>query len=618
MSRFDRPVVRVLLGLIIFVAAIVGLTDSVLADSIVIDGDTIPAGTVVDNDVIITGEAVVIDGDVRGDVFAFGNTVAINGTIDGSLVTVSPEVAIDGGVTGTVYVLAGILELGSNAAADRNVLVASVRLVTERGSVVGRDLHAVSVGGQLNGRIGRDTNATIGVLEIIDMIRNSLSRGPGGSAGLGGILNIARLDAPFAAAISPAEDGTRINADAVADWILGRALELILLLILAGLFLWLRPSLLEKSVESVRRAPFPAAGFGLLTYVSGFVGAVLLGVVLVFISIALLVAVSWQLAALVWALGSSSLFLAVFFFVVFVYYISKVIVGLLVGKLLLRLISPRRSGSNFLALLIGLTLYVLLVPIPVLGWLLAFVMSLLGLGSMWLVFLDNRRRRDDSAVAAAQAALTEDENMVMRTGEPGQAQQAVALRAKELGEKLAKEDMQERLAAAQRSNGPWTFVDISSLADVTLLDKAARAVADILAPSKEICVSYIATSDSEGNPLRGGEEYEIVGRELDARWWSIAAYDPDHLIANERAKYSISKTAQSVDENGEWIAMITSEPRDDDAWIYSGDNTIDLALVLRLYGPSERLLEDMVAADLPDIRPVHLVVTAEEGDEADE
>lgn len=484
--------------------------------------------------------------------------------------------------------------------------------------MVGRDLHAISVGGQLNGRIGRDTNATIGVLEIIDVIRNSLSRGPGGSAGLGGILNIAHLDAPFAAAISPAEDGTRINANAVADWILGRALELILLLILAGLFLWLRPSLLEKSVESVRRAPFPAAGFGLLTYVSGFVGSVLLGVVLVFISIALLVAVSWQSAAVVWALGSSSLFLAVFFFVVFVYYISKVIVGLLVGKLILRLISPRRSGSNFLALLIGLTLYVLLVPIPVLGWLLAFVMSLLGLGSMWLVFLDNRRRRDDSAVVASQAAVTEHEKMAMRADEPGQAQDAAAFQAKQLGEKLAEEDIRARLAAAQRSNGPWAFVDISSLADVTLLDKAARAVADILAPSRQLCVSYIATSDSEGNPLRGGAEYEIIGRELGARWWSIAAYDPDHLIANEPVKNWISKTAVAVDEDDQWIAMITSDPRDDDAWIYSGDSTIDLALVLRLYGPSELLLEDMAAVDLPDIRPVHLPVPVEEGDEADE
>ena len=619
MSRFDRPGVRVLLGLTIFVAAILVLTDSVRADAIVIEGDTIPAGTVVDNDVIITGEAVIIDGDVLGDVFAFGNTVAINGTIDGSLITVSPEVAINGSVTGTVYVLAGILELGPTSAANRNVLVASFRLVTERGSVVGRDLHAISVGGQLNGRIGRDTNATIGVLEIIDVIRNSLSRGPGGTAGLGSFLKITDIDAPFPVPISAAvEDGTRVNANAVADWILGRALELILLLIIAALFLWLRPSLLQKSVESVRRAPFPAAGLGLFTYVSGFVGAVLLGVALLFISIALLIAVSWQSAALVWALGSSSLFLAVFSFLVFVYYVSKVIVGLLVGRLILRLIAPRRSGSNFLALLIGLTLYVLLVPIPVLGWLLAFVMSLLGLGSMWLVFLENRRSRDDSGVVASPAARTEDVGMSTPVGELATASDAVALHSKQLGEKLAEEDIQARLAAARRTNGPWVFIDITSLAEATPIDKAARAVADLLAPSKELCVSYTATSDSEGNPLRGGREYEIVGRELGARWWSVTAYDPEHLITHERAKYLISKTSVAPNEDGEWIAHVTSEPRDDDAWVYSGDRTIDLALVLRLYGPSEQILEDLAAADLPGIRPVDLQVRAGEGDEADE
>ena len=281
MSWFDRPAVRVLLGLIIFVAAVVGLTKSVQADTIIIEGDTIPSGTVVDNDAIISGEDVVIDGTVRGDVFALGNRVTVNGTIDGSLVTVSSEVIINGSVTGTVYVLAGILELGPTATTERNVFVASLRLLTQSGSVVGRDLHAISVGGQLNGRIGRDTNATIGILEIIDVIRDRLSRGAGGSASLGDILRIADR-AEFAPewASDTEVEGTRINFDTVADWILGRVQELILLLVVAGLFVWLRPTLLHRSVESVRRAPFPAAGLGLLAYVSGFVGAILLGVAL--------------------------------------------------------------------------------------------------------------------------------------------------------------------------------------------------------------------------------------------------------------------------------------------------------------------------------------------------
>jgi hypothetical protein len=205
-----------------------------------------------------------------------------------------------------------------------------------------------------------------------------------------------------------------------------------------------------------------------------------------------------------------------------------------------------------------------------------------------------------------------------RAGELGEAPDAVALRAKQLGEKLAEEDIQARLAAAQRSKGPWVFVEFASLAEVTPLDKAARAVADLLTPSKDLCISYIATSDSEGNPLRGGREYEIIGRELDARWWSMTAYDPEHLIANERAKYSISKTAVTANEDGEWIARITSEPRDGDAWVYSGDSTADLALVLRLYGPSEDIIDDLAAVDLPDIRPDHSQVLVEEGDEADE
>ena len=68
-------------------------------------------------------------------------------------------------------------------------------------------------------------------------------------------------------------------------------------------------------------------------------------------------------------------------FLVCATYLSKAIVAYLAGVLILNLIGPKAVKHKVLSLLLGLTLYVLII-----GWITGFLCNLLGHGAMWQVW----------------------------------------------------------------------------------------------------------------------------------------------------------------------------------------------------------------------------------------
>jgi hypothetical protein len=84
-------------------------------------------------------------------------------------------------------------------------------------------------------------------------------------------------------------------------------------------------------------------------------------------------------------IGLNSLGLAFTVFLVCTTYLSKAIVAYLAGTLILKLIWRNADKYKVLPLLLGLTLYVFIAQIPLLGWVTGFLLTILGLGAMWLV-----------------------------------------------------------------------------------------------------------------------------------------------------------------------------------------------------------------------------------------
>jgi uncharacterized membrane protein len=108
-------------------------------------------------------------------------------------------------------------------------------------------------------------------------------------------------------------------------------------------------------------------------------------------------ATMWELAWAFMAFGFFSLGLAATIFVLFVLYISKVIVAYLVGYAILNRFAPNVLRYKVLSLLLGLLIYVLLVGIPYLGWVIALLVTAVGLGAAWIYYREGRNLVNEQA-----------------------------------------------------------------------------------------------------------------------------------------------------------------------------------------------------------------------------
>ena len=402
-------------------------------------GDTITIGKdeVIDDDLIITGQNVIVDGTINGDLVVTGGTIVVNGTVNGSLLAAGQSLIINGKVGGTLYAAGASLNLGSQVVIERNLFFGGHSLSTAAGSVVKRD---GSIGGYqaiLNGEIQRDLLAGVGALELngivgrnaaIDVAAPSATVQPefwrsfsqadlpatiqpglrvGADATIAGKLNytspveqtsgIVAQPQGGVAYSTPVPNATGDSAAAitvqpqnqVVSWLWSRLRELVTLLVIGGLALWLLPNLFQRVVDHVRATPVPATAWGFAVLILGYLAAFLAMLLLMVLIFGL---GRLTLAGLAWATfwcGTAGLSAFFAFFTLLVAYGSKVVVAYPIGRWLLQ----RFQGDAAVApvgwqrswpLLLGVLLYVLVVGIPYLGFVVSVVVTLLGLGAIWL------------------------------------------------------------------------------------------------------------------------------------------------------------------------------------------------------------------------------------------
>jgi hypothetical protein len=97
-----------------------------------------------------------------------------------------------------------------------------------------------------------------------------------------------------------------------------------------------------------------------------------------------------ELSWVILSAGFSSLAFILTAFGLLISYGSKLVVAYLVGKLLLSWLAPKFEGSTFWPLLIGVLLYTFLRAIPFgFGFVISVIVTLIGLGAMWLYYRDH-------------------------------------------------------------------------------------------------------------------------------------------------------------------------------------------------------------------------------------
>jgi len=361
------------------------------------DLNTLAVGQIIDNDVFIAQPEVTIDGTVNGDVFVLGNQVIVNGDINGSLVAVGQSVDIQGQVSGTTYATAISLKVGQTASLQRSLYYVGGVFTAQDGAKVQRDLNTICLDAKISGQIGRSTNAMIGILNLIELIIQSLS----------GVINFPEWMlqpigyAPAVAGGGPVNavlvaylmqgplSGGGIDTARLAEWGINLLRQFGLLLVLGLILNWLFQKPLSRSALELRSRPFASLGYGLLALF--IIGNVYLAALLV----ASLVFVTglwigflgmWDFTLAFWMLAFSALGVFLALLGMLVAFGSKLIVAYLVGNWLFEKLAPKAKVPKFLGLVVGILIYALLRSIPMLGWVIGVLVIAWGLGCAWLAY----------------------------------------------------------------------------------------------------------------------------------------------------------------------------------------------------------------------------------------
>lgn len=413
------------------------------ADNVIIDGT-------VNGAVIAAGNRVVVNGTVNGDLLMFASEAILSESakVTGNVFSGARNIEIRGKVSGSVFGGSSVLTISNNAVIGRNLYYGGNSLESMAGSQINIDVFAGVYQAILNGEIKRNLTAGAAAVELNGAVGGNVTLdvasptaedmgtwffnfqpgmppavAPGlrvsPQAVIGGDL---KYTSPVdqANAIQSRPEGEVIYQtpapgetirhpvsqpqSGVFDLPLVKTLvnmlrNLITLLLLGGLVLWLLPELFRRTVDQARGQTLASAGVGLFTLLGGYIGSVLAAFFLLGIGLFLSLITLGGLSRGVFGIGFSGLALLVAVFTLLVFYGSKLVVSYWIGELLVRQIAPNTANPRLWALLSGVLIYVILRAIPILGWLVAFIATLIGLGAIWFAVQSYRKPKSIPAEA---------------------------------------------------------------------------------------------------------------------------------------------------------------------------------------------------------------------------
>lgn len=312
------------------------------------------------------GQTVVIDGTVHGDLVCTGQTVTINGAVSGDVICAAQTLTINGPVAGNVRVIGQTVALNGTIGKNLNVAGQIVNL----GSLasVSGEAGVWAETAEVSGPISSNLYGSVGILTLkstvggnVDVMVKSLSLGSeakiAGNLGyastatftinqskVGG--EIKRSDPPQSSSRpAPTSTGTSFGV-----WLAGRLYVLAALLIIALPLAWLAPRPLNRLASTMVAQPGLSTGWGFVGLIALPIIGLMLMLTVIGIPLALLGLVFWILLI----------------------FTSSIFAGVAVGKFALQRMGWNKD-SLIWATLIGVSIFVVVTSLPILGFLLTIV-----------------------------------------------------------------------------------------------------------------------------------------------------------------------------------------------------------------------------------------------------
>jgi hypothetical protein len=134
--------------------------------------------------------------------------------------------------------------------------------------------------------------------------------------------------------------------------------------------------------------------------------------------------------------------------------------------------------------------------------------------------------------------------------------------------------------------GAWSLNRAAGSVAAGPYSRAIIARYGLLALSSREALYFNLDRDERGRPLSEGCIYDLSGRDLATRWWSITLYASDNYLArSDDHAASIDSSHVSAGADGYWRARVSSVQGDTVNWLSSRNARRGFSLTLRVYNP---------------------------------
>jgi len=316
-----------------------------------------------------SGNTVLSTGTTISDnYFSFGNVVNINGQIQGDLITAGNQLEINGDVGNNIFAAGNTVTIKGKI--HRDVFVAGANIIIEKDAVIDGDLSVAAsslvVNGEvkgmlragvgtlnINGKIGKEINANV---ETFNINKDAIVIGDitYTSSKQANINNNAQI----AGKVELKDIPTQTEKNPFREKMLSSFISLLSALLIGAILVSLLPKKMKDLTDLIRLKFWASFGAGFLVFFAIPMAALILLLILIGIPLALIL-------------------MAIYFVMI---YLSKIIIGLCIGRLV-----TRDAWAPIWSMTIGVLIYSVLSIIPVVGTLTVLVSIILGFGSIGLL-----------------------------------------------------------------------------------------------------------------------------------------------------------------------------------------------------------------------------------------
>ncbi|OGY49185.1 MAG: hypothetical protein A3D39_05760 [Candidatus Buchananbacteria bacterium RIFCSPHIGHO2_02_FULL_39_17] len=338
------------------------------------------ADEIIDGNFIKIGNFIDLQGAINGDVIVAGNSINITGPVAGDIIAAGNVIKIKGPVGGSVRVAGSLIEISNEV--ERNVWGIANTLTINQEARIGWDVFAGAANVEVKGKVLGNINVSAGNL----LIENEIGKNVIAAIDKDGqiILNPqAKINGNLTyQAVNNQQlvirEGAQIigetkkkeGAPVVSGWqryfgvnnLFAKVISFFGLLVVGLVLVTIMPKIVLEVRQEMMKKPAPAIGWGLVYLLITPIICFFLAITIIGLPLAIILISIYALAL----------------------YLTKVFVALTLGLALLNKLSGANKfkGSLIWPLALGLLIFLILISLPIFGWLIKIILMLWAFGAL--------------------------------------------------------------------------------------------------------------------------------------------------------------------------------------------------------------------------------------------